>query len=240
MPKRPFIRKPKKKRHGANFWDREYTNPEHLALSTEPGEDFLKFTRFLERHYPTHLTAAHCALDLGCGNGRHLQYLVHHYGMNVYGLDISAAAIKQARAVLPEYAQQLFTRSIAEPLPLPDNAAHLIFDLMTSHFLNSAQRDALLQEIVRVGTLDSLFLCKTFLRDDDLHTERLLREYPGPEPGTYIHPAIGAPEFVYSEAELRTFLEPHFTIERVYRSHKHKFHGRARKRRTITVYARRR
>jgi hypothetical protein len=43
---------------------------------------------------------------------------------------------------------------------------------------------------------------------------------------------------VYFETELREFLEPSFTIEKVYRSHKHISRGRARKRRTITVYAR--
>jgi len=237
MPKRPFKRQQKKKRHGANFWDHEYTNPENLALSNEPGEDFLKFTRYLSRHHPDHLTADNVALDLGCGNGRHLQYLAHNYDMKTIGFDISRAAIKQAKLVLPPEHHQLEVRSIAEPLPIADNTCSLIFDMMTSHFLSAVDRARVKEEIVRVATPGALLLCKTFLRDGDLHTKRLLTEHPGPEENTYIHPTIGVPEYVYSEAELRAYLEPEFTILRVYRSHKHRFRGRARKRRTITIYA---
>jgi hypothetical protein len=79
---------------------------------------------------------------------------------------------------------------------------------------------------------------KTHLGDGDLHTKRLLAEVPAKEPQTYIHPVMGVPEHVYFEEDLRAFLEPTFSIEKVYRSHKHVSRGRARKRRTITVYAR--
>ena len=237
MLKRPFKRRQQKKRHGANFWDHEYTNPENLALSDKPGEDFLKFTRYLTRHHPDHLTYEKIALDLGCGNGRHLQYLADSYGMKTVGFDISRAAIKQARLVLPPEQHQLEVRSIAEALPVADNTCSLILDMMTSHFLSAVDRARLKKEIIRVATPGALLLFKTFLRDDDLHTKRLLAEHPGPEENTYIHPTIGVPEFVYSEAEIRAYLEPEFTILRVYRSHKHRFRGRARKRRTITIYA---
>ncbi len=236
MPKRPFKRQQKKKRHGANFWDHEYSNPEHLALSSEPGEDFLKFTRFLERHHPYHLQPEHTALDLGCGNGRHLRYLAERYGQQTIGFDISQAAIKQAKTILDGKRHQLAVRSIAEPLPIEDQQCMLIFDMMTSHFLLTKERERLKAEIIRVAAPGAFLLMKTFLRDDDLHTKRLLTEYPGPEENTYIHPTIGVPEYVYSEAELREFLEPEFTIHKIYRSHKHRFRGRARKRRTITVY----
>ena len=237
MPKRPFKRQQKKKRHGANFWDHEYSNPEHLALSSEPGEDFLKFTRFLERHHPYHLQPEHTALDLGCGNGRHLRYLAERYGQQTIGFDISHAAIKQAKAVLDNSRHQLAVRSIAESLPIEDEQCLLILDMMTSHFLLKKERERLKTEIMRVAVPGAFLLMKTFLRDDDLHTKRLLAEYPGPEENTYIHPTIGVPEYVYSEEELREFLEPEFTIHKTYRSHKHRFRGRARKRRTITVYA---
>ena len=237
MPKRPFIRKQKKKRHGANFWDHEYQNPAHLALSTAPSEDFLKFIRFLERHQPHLLAPDGAVLDLGCGNGRHLVPLATTHQMPVYGIDISTAAIKQAREVLPPSAQ-LFVRSLADPLPAPDQSCHLVLDLMSSHFLLARGREKLRQEISRVLRPGGFLLLKTFLLDDDLHSRRLLAEHPGPEPGTYIHPTIGVPEYVTDEETLLQTLAPSFTVERVYRSHKHRFRGRARKRRTITIYAR--
>ena len=237
MPRRPFIRKQKKKRHGTNFWDREYTSPEHLALSTAPSEDFLKFLRYCERHHPGAMQARTTALDLGCGNGRQLKYLIDTYQLPVIGYDISSAAITQAKALCAHGTADLAVRSIADPLPIPDHSCGLVLDMMTSHFLRTQERSRLKDEIVRVLQPGGLLLMKTFLRDEDLHTKRLLQDYPGPEPYSYIHPVIGVPEYVYSEADLREFLETDFTIHRVYRSHRHRSRGKARKRRTITVYA---
>ena len=237
MPKRPFKRKPKKKNHGTNFWDAEYKNPENLSLSDKPGEDFLKFTRFLERHHKEILNNEHTVLDLGCGNGRQLVYLHNNYGIKTIGYDTSKAAVEQARLLLSSKDNKFLVRSIANPLPIPDQSISVVLDLMVSHFLSKKQRDTLLQEQLRVLAPHGFLLMKTFLGDDDLHTKRLLKEQPGPEPQTYIHPVIGVPEYVYFEEDLRTFLEPHFDIIKVYRSHKHKLRGKARKRRTITVYA---
>jgi hypothetical protein len=78
---------------------------------------------------------------------------------------------------------------------------------------------------------------KTFLKDKDLHTARLIGERPGPEDGSYIHPVMGVAEYVYSEEELVNFLAEKFIVRKIYRSHKHAFKGRARKRRTISIYA---
>jgi len=49
MAKRPFIRKQKRKTHGATFWDSEYKSASHLKLSTEASSDLIKFTRWLSR-----------------------------------------------------------------------------------------------------------------------------------------------------------------------------------------------
>lgn len=240
MAKRPFVRKQKKKRHGTNFWDREYSKPEHLALSITPSEDFLKFLRFLQRHHSEVLHRENVALDLGCGNGRQLAHLQQAYGMAVHGFDTSATAIKQAKTLCPHPEQaHLQVRSIADPLPLPDQSCDLVLDMMTSHFLLRKSRARLLDEVLRILKPGGFLFMKTFLRDEDRHTARLLRDYPGPEPHTYIHPVMGVPEYVYSEKDLREHLEPHFTIARIYRSHKHTYKGRARKRRTVTVYAHR-
>jgi len=109
--------------------------------------------------------------------------------------------------------------------------------MMSSHFLNEAERNHLLKEIYRVLKPGGWLFFKTFLRDGDLHTKRLLAEYPSAEAGTYVHPVIGVPEHVFTEAELKEFVEPYLQIEKIYRSHKHLSKGQARKRRTISVYA---
>jgi SAM-dependent methyltransferase len=85
------------KKH-AQVWNREYRTGEHLQLSTEPGEDFLKGIRFIERETGReYLNPLATALDLGCGNGRHVIYLASVYGMHGIGYDISEEAIAQAR-----------------------------------------------------------------------------------------------------------------------------------------------
>jgi SAM-dependent methyltransferase len=234
-----FTRKKKRQRSGMAFWDSEYRNPEHLALSTEPGEDFLKFTRWLGRGAFAHvLSPGHTALDFGCGNGRHLLYLASTFGLQGAGFDSSATAIRSATQAAAGLPLSFTTRSIAGTYPtLTNDSTHLCFDLMASHYLNSTERLVLRDEIFRLLVPGGFFLMKTFLRDDDLHSERLIKEHPGPEPSSYIHPVIGVPEYVYTEAVLTAFLQEKFIIHKVYRSHQHRFHGRARKRRTITIYA---
>ena len=77
---------------------------------------------------------------------------------------------------------------------------------------------------------------KTFVSDGDLHTKRLIAEQPGQEQDSYIHPVIGVQEFVYSEEGLYAFLSEKFIVHKTYLSHKHALRGKARKRRTISMY----
>lgn len=238
MAKRPFIRKQKRKRHGATFWDHEYTTGGNLKLSTNQSEDLEKFTRWLARQKDTAtLHSPAQVLDLGCGNGRNLIFLAREFGVNGTGYDLSSAAIAEAKRLSEEFPIQYEVRSIAGEITLPDNSQDLVLDMMSSHFLTAAERANLRDEIFRVLKPGGWLFMKTFLLDEDLHTVRLLKDHPGPEPGTYIHPVIGVPEHVYSEAELADFLDQRFIVHKIYRSHQHKSRGRARKRRTISVYA---
>lgn len=240
MAKRPFIRKIKRKRHGASFWDHEYTEGGHLKLSDEAAEDLKKFCRWLTREYGgAFLNPTSRVVDFGCGNGRNLVYLAEMYGMHGVGYDVSAAAIKIAKKVSEPYNLTYEARSIAGAFPdIADASCDIVLDMMTSHFLSTKERALLLQEMLRVLKPGGYLFMKTHLGDGDLHTKRLLAEAPAKEAQTYIHPVMGVPEYVYFEEDLRKFLEPELTIEKVYRSHKHISRGRARKRRTITVYAR--
>lgn len=232
-----FTKKKKRKQHGATFWDNEYTNPAHLKLSTKQSEDLEKFTRWVIRRkredifFPTAQV-----LDVGCGNGRNLIYLTNTFGVRGIGYDISRAAIAQAVAASKGLPLSYKARSIAGALDVPDNSQSLVLDMMTSHFLTAEERKSLRDEIHRVLAPGGLLFIKTFLKDDDLHTKRLLSEFPGNEDGSYIHPVMGVAEYVYSEEELVTFLSEKFIVHKIYRSHKHAFRGQARKRRTITLY----
>ncbi len=240
MAKRPFIRKQKRKRHGANFWDTEYTEGGHLKLSDEAAGDLQKFCRWLERETGREiLNPTKSVADFGCGNGRNLVYLSQTFGMRGVGYDISQAAIKIAVSVSTALPLQYEARSIAGTFPkIADNSQALALDMMTSHFLSAGERTVLRDEIFRTLEPGGYLFMKTHLADGDLHTRRLLRDMPAKEEGSYIHPVMGVAEHVYTEDELTTFLGERFEIKKIYRSHKHVRHGQARKRRTVAVYAR--
>lgn len=238
MAKRPFIRKQKRKRHGATFWDSEYaTGGEHLALSNDESEDLAKFTRWQARQKNELPPSGKIeVLDLGCGNGRNLIFLAREFSVGGTGYDLSTAAIAEAKRASGDLPLKYEARSIAGDLTIEDASQDLVLDMMTSHFLNTVEREHLRNEIYRVLRPGGWLYMKTFLRDDDLHTERLLKEFPTDEPGTYTHPIIGVPEHAYTEEELTDFLAEKFLIKKIYRSHKHRAHGKARKRRTVSVY----
>lgn len=232
------VKNQKKNRHGTAFWDQEYTNPEHLALSEEASGDLKKFCRWLERRSKrTLLNATNSAIDLGCGNGRNLIYLAHEFGIRGVGYDSSGAAIKEAKRLAEGLQLSFETRSMAGELTVPDKSQMFALDMMSSHFLREQERTHLRDEIHRVLKPGGFLFMKTFLKDGDLHTKRLIEENPGDEPGAYIHPVIGVQEYVYGEEELITFLEEKFIVHKVYTSHKHISRGKAWKRRTISVYA---
>tara|TARA_B100001179_G_scaffold229468_1_gene215273 strand:+ start:798 stop:1529 length:732 start_codon:yes stop_codon:yes gene_type:complete len=238
MARKPnFTKHKKKKVHGAAFWDQEYTNPAHLKLSDAVSADLEKFIRWHERQKKLErvFLQGNKAFDAGCGNGRNLIYLAQAYNMRGIGVDISSAAIAQAKRAAQKMPISFHLGNTGEPLPAEDASQDVALDMMTSHFLNSSERTALRDELHRILKPGGWLFMKTFLKDDDSHTARLLKEHPGEEPGTYIHPVMGVPEFVYSEAELIAFLREKFIIHKVDRSHRHK--GRSGKRRTISIYA---
>jgi len=238
MARKPnFIKKKTRKVHGATFWDTEYTNPTHLRLSIVESGDLVKFTRWLERQKnQLVLQAGGSAFDAGCGNGRNLIYLANVHHMKGIGVDISSAAIAQARRASPSLPITYFVGSAGDPLAAADNSQSLVLDMMTSHFLDKKGRERLRDELHRILIPGGFLFMKTFLKDEDLHTRRLLLDFPGPEAGSYIHPVMGVPEFVYSEEELVAFLSEKFIVRKVYRSHRHATKGGAGKRRTISIY----
>lgn len=233
-----FTKKKKRKVHGATFWDQEYTNPEHLKLSMTESGDLAKCMRWLERQDSLPIPAkGSSVVDAGCGNGRNLIYLAAQFGMKGIGVDISSAAIAQARRASHELPITYHVSSAGKPLPAEDASQVLALDMMTSHFLNKEERKGLRDEIHRVLIPGGFLFMKTFLKDEDLHTARLLKDFPGQEPGSYIHPVMGVPEYVYSEDELVAFLSEVFIVRKIYRSHRHTTKGGAGKRRTISIYA---
>lgn len=227
----------KKVRHGTAFWDQEYTNSQYLKMSDEPSEDLEKFIRWVARIKDGEVRQHPKVLDLGCGNGRNLIYLARNAQARGVGYDTSTAAIAAAKRASEGLPITYVARSIAGTLDVPDASQDIVLDMMASHFLSQEERVFLRDEIARVLRPGGWLFMKTFLGDEDKHTVRLLKEAGTEERGTYVHPVIGVAEHVYFEDELIPFLEEKFLVHQVYKSHKHSMHGKARKRRTISVYA---
>ncbi len=221
------------------FWNREYKTSEHLALSTTQSEDLEKFCRWQERHYKhQYLNPAATVLDLGCGNGRNLIFLSEAYGMRGTGFDISDTAIEHAVRESGELPLQYEVRSIAEPLPVADESQTFVLDMMTSHFLKKAEREALREEIQRVLRPGGWLFFKSFLVDEDIHTRRLLRESPADEEGAYIHPELGVYEYAWTEDAVHEFFSGReWELHKFNKSHRHILKkGKAGKRRTFSAY----
>lgn len=227
----------KRKRSGQAFWDAEYKEGGHLALSMTQSEDLEKFTRWLAREYGNSaLNVTSSVLDLGCGNGRNIIWLAETFGVRGYGCDISVEAVKQAtRYAKTAHLPLTFeARSIAGTILLPDDSQAIVLDMMASHFLKTDERSALIKEIHRVLRPGGFFFYKTFLLDEDRHAKRMIAENPTDEENTYIHPKIGVAEHVSTEDEIDTLYGALFTIHKIQRSHRHR--GKHAKRRSITVY----
>jgi SAM-dependent methyltransferase len=236
MKKKQQLKK-RTRKHGQAFWEAEYKDGGYLALSVNPSEDLEKFTRWLTREYGNsvlNITAS--VLDLGCGNGRNLVWLGETFGVHGLGYDISSEAVKQAerRTKELELSFSYEARSIAGVLPVPDESQTIVLDMMTSHFLKAADRVLLIEEIHRVLKPGGFLFYKTFLLDEDRHAKRMLKENPGEEEHTYIHPEIGVAEHVSTEAEIEELYGKYFTIHKIYKSHRHT--GKFAKRRSVSIY----
>lgn len=221
-----------------NFWNRQYKNPTHLALSDEPAEDLVKFTRWLERREGRKsLNVTALALDLGCGNGRNMIYLAKAFGMRGVGYDTSREAIARAKNLAGELSVRFMIYDLRKEIPLPDASVTLVLDMMSSHILRQAERGKLKEEVLRVLKPGGYLFFKSFLLDEDQNAARMLRDYPGPEAGMYVHPEIGVPEYVWTEETLEEFFKDKFSILKIEKSHKHLTkHNEPWKRRTVSAY----
>ena len=232
---------PRMRKH-RTFWNKEYQTAEHLALSTTPSEDLEKFTRFVERREgKKQLNPIALVVDMGCGNGRNLVYLNRVYGIRGMGYDISDEAIKQAETLSEGMPIRYEARNIeGDFADIKDGSASLVLDMMSSHFLKRAEREHLRDEALRILRPGGWLFFKSFLGEGDLNAQRMLKEYPAGEgeDNAYIHPKLGVYEYVWRDAEaIHEFFGDSFEIHKIDKSHRHlDRHGRANKRRTVSVY----
>lgn len=245
-----------------SFWNKEYSDPEHLRISTEHASDLETFEKWAIRNAEWYPFPKHgLVLDIGCGNGRNIIHLCDEHDMKGVGFDISAVAVEQGKKAGEQLAKSKTKKididwkvqSASDPLPAEDQSVDVAIDLMTTHFLREKEREVYIKELFRVMKPYGWVLFKTFILDGDFHAKLLIREHPdqgvpindangsiiGMEPrerNSYIHPKIGVYEHVWTESEIYDTFEPHFKIHKMIKSYKHIKDGKAYKRRTVSVY----
>jgi SAM-dependent methyltransferase len=252
-----------------DFWNREYDDPKHLTMSTDPSGDLLEFITWTKRNAEWPAFPKHgMIVDIGCGNGRNIVPLCYEFNMNGLGTEISEVAINQAKAMVPTVIVGLeeegvsinpglkleFKRQQAQdPLPLADQSADVVFDMMVSHQLVRAERERLAAECARVLKPYGWLFFKTFLLEGDMNAKRMIEEYGinkdmvkkdpklggavgEPEPNSYVHPQTHGFEHVYTEDEVDEVFGKYFKIHKIKKSHKHIKDGKPWKRRTMSVY----
>ncbi len=137
-----------------NTWENEYKNPQLTQDSEEPREDVKKFLKYLRREQNISLENLHI-LDLGCGTGKHTNYLAE-LGAHATGIDISsrAIAIARNRALKKGYIVDYHVANIGASLTFIDNSFGLMLDVMCSNSLNEDERMIYLEETFRLLSPD--------------------------------------------------------------------------------------
>ncbi|MCX7181028.1 MAG: class I SAM-dependent methyltransferase [Proteobacteria bacterium] len=102
-------------------------------------------------------------LDIGCGKGFQLYELTQLLpGVEVYGIDVSAYAIENAKEEIKERLQV----GSATALPWPDKHFDFVFSLNALHNLHNYDLDKALREMERVGKKNK-YLCVESYRTEE-------------------------------------------------------------------------
>lgn len=199
-------------------WESEYRNPQFITLGTEPlsgVKEFMKWVKKQVRKNAEHFSAPvidWTVLDLGCGNGKNVKYIVENFCEQGIGYDISETAIRMAKEFSGDLNIEYTVQSIGKPFPLLNESVDLIIDATSSHALNDTERKIYLSEISRVLKPGGFVFVRTLAIEGDANAKNLVKEFPGTEPNTYVLPGTGMTERVFSKSDLESDYSKDFEI----------------------------
>jgi len=132
-----------------------------------------------------------CVLDVACGAG----FLLHAYrdaGAEVYGVDLSPAMLREARATLgPDLPADHFVEADAAALPFAAESFDVVVSKLAFHYFPNPE--GVIREMIRVCRLDGRIvlvdrvtaddpaLCAAQNRLEKLRTSNKVRVYSGAE-----------------------------------------------------------
>ncbi len=192
-------------------WESEYRNPQFITLGTEPIADIRDFVKWLRKKQQVDMTDF-VVFDAGCGNGKNLNYLVEYFCKSGIGYDISETAIKFAKESLGDLSIRYEVQSIGENLPISDGSIDLVIDATSSHALNNTERGKFLSEISRITKPGGYYFLRTLALEGDANAKKLIKQFPGGDPNTYVLPGTGMTERVFTREDLEKDFGTDFTI----------------------------
>jgi SAM-dependent methyltransferase len=128
---------------------------EHTRASAERFYRIIHESRALYEGLIRSRSKGGAALEYGCGQGSHAQFMARHGASRVVGIDISDVAIETARKAAADagVANTEYRRMNAEYLEFDDNSFDLICGTAILHHLDLAKAYSELARVLRPGGL---------------------------------------------------------------------------------------
>ena len=205
-------------RDNASAWESEYNNPQFLTLGIEPAAVVRDAMSWMKKDFrkkrtdPEQSFILDTVLDLGCGNGKNLKYVVQHYADRGIGYDISETAIHQAQHLAEGMNITYQVRSIGERFQIDKESIDLVMDITASNSLTEPEREVFLSETYKVLKPGGIFLSRMLCLDGDKNAKFLIAENPGTQYHTYILPVVNITERVVSRADIDETYGKYFNI----------------------------
>ena len=193
-------------------WEKEYKDSKFITKHEAPQKFFIRFLKFLKKEKQIEIRGLKI-LDLGCGVGRHANYLAS-LGALVTGLEISKTALKIARERAEREKLKVDYRltDIGGQYDFSKNYFDLVLDITSSNALNEKEREVYLGEVERVLRSGGYFFVRALCKEGDQNAKKMLKLFPGKEVDTYIMPGTNLVEKVFSREDFQRFYSKKFEI----------------------------
>ena len=140
--------------HPGNLSARERWN----AIHAENKREDIVYDAWLEDFDELLESCATPVINLGCGGGNNVKYLVER-GISLIACDYSSAAISNIRKNFPEVqAAECF--DMTEGLPFPDSFTDIIIADLSLHYFPERVTESLLRELKRVLAPGGILLAR--------------------------------------------------------------------------------
>lgn len=218
-------------------WNNEYQDAQLISRSVRPQKDFLRFLAWMKRNHHLDLYADIQVLDLGCGVGRNTYYMADQYHAQSYGIDFAKEAIDIGKKLFTHPLLTLKHGDISKSFPCGDHSVDLILDITASNALSEKERASYLKEMKRVLKPGGWIYVRTLAKEGDSNAQNLIKQFPGKEYNTYIHPQLGFTERVFSGPDFKKLYGEYFDVVRMERKTGYQIFGKQRyKRNYWNVY----